>query len=30
MELIFWVGFALPFGPIFGPARTILLLKAVL
>jgi hypothetical protein len=27
-ELAFWIGFALPFGPPFGIARTILLLLA--
>jgi len=27
-ELFFWVGFALPFGPILGVARTVLLLLA--
>jgi len=28
VELVFWVGFALPFGPPLGIARTILLLLA--
>ena len=27
-EFVFWIGFALPFGPPFGIARTILLLLA--
>jgi hypothetical protein len=28
LELVFWIGFALPFGPPLGIARTILLLIA--
>lgn len=28
VELVFWIGFALPFGPPLGIARTILLLLA--
>lgn len=28
LELVFWIGFALPFGPPLGIARTILLLLA--
>jgi hypothetical protein len=28
IELVFWFGFALPFGPPFGIARTVLLLLA--
>jgi hypothetical protein len=27
-ELAFWIGFALPFGPLLGTARTALLLLA--
>jgi hypothetical protein len=27
-ELVFWIGFALPFGPVLGVARTILVLLA--
>jgi hypothetical protein len=28
IELVFWIGFALPFGPIIGLARTILIIIA--
>jgi hypothetical protein len=28
IELVFWIGFALPFGPLLGVARTVLLLLA--
>lgn len=28
VEAVFWAGFALPFGPPFGVARTLLLLLA--
>ena len=28
LELFFWIGFALPFGPLLGLARTVLLLLA--
>ena len=28
VELVFWIGFALPFGPVLGIVRTILLLLA--
>lgn len=27
-EITFWIGFALPFGPVLGVARTVLLLLA--
>jgi hypothetical protein len=27
-ELVFWIGFALPFGPVLGIARTVLILLA--
>ena len=30
VELVFWVGFALPFGPLFGAARTVLVVLALL
>lgn len=28
-ELIFWIGFALPFGPILGAIRTVLVILAI-
>lgn len=28
VEFVFWIGFALPFGPVLGLARTVLLLLA--
>ncbi|MGH8824110.1 MAG: hypothetical protein ACRDVN_06510 [Jiangellaceae bacterium] len=28
LELVFWVGFALPFGPIVAEARTVLILMS--
>ncbi len=28
LELVFWIGFALPFGPVLGVARTVLLVLA--
>lgn len=27
-ELVFWIGFSLPVGPMLGAARTVLLLRA--
>lgn len=30
LEMVFWIGFALPFGPLLGVARTVLVLLAVL
>jgi hypothetical protein len=29
IEFVFWIGFALPFGPVFGLARTVLVLLAI-
>jgi len=28
-ELVFWIGFALPFGPLLGAARTVLVVVAI-
>lgn len=29
VELVFWIGFALPFGPLLGIARTVLVVSAI-
>ena len=29
VELVFWIGFALPFGPVLGVARTVLVIVAL-